>query len=137
MHNCDKYLVSFRVFWGNFNRQWQLHVKTRLAQAVLRLLPRLSLHLRRRWSRTPLLHQGKRLFLFPDYTLSVAKKRAAFTDVKRLLHSCPGVKFGLRFPVTLKITLPGGATHTFEDPATAMDFAKVNLKSCVSSGATV
>ncbi|KAA0718661.1 hypothetical protein E1301_Tti014581 [Triplophysa tibetana] len=23
------------------------------------------------------------------------------------------------------ITLPGGATHTFEDPATAMDFAKV------------
>ncbi|KAA0715464.1 hypothetical protein E1301_Tti019579 [Triplophysa tibetana] len=59
--------------------------------------------------------------------LEVAKKRAAFTDVKRLLHSCPGVKFGLRFPATLKITLPGGATHTFEDPATAMDFAKEEI----------
>ncbi|XDV29300.1 hypothetical protein PO909_032437 [Leuciscus waleckii] len=79
----------------------------------------------RRASEAPLLHQGKRLFLFPDYTSSVAKKRAAFTDVKRLLHSCPGVKFGLRFPATLKITLPGGATHTFEDPATAMDFVKL------------
>lgn len=85
---------------------------------------------------SPILFQGKRLFLFPDYTSSVAKKRAAFTDVKRLLHSCPGVKFGLRFPATLRITLPGGATHTFEDPATAMDFVKVNLKSGVSSGAT-
>lgn len=91
----------------------------------------------RRASEAPLLHQGKKLFLFPDYTSSVAKKRAAFTDVKRLLHSCPGVKFGLRFPASLKITLPGGATHTFEDPATAMDFVKVNLKSGVSSGATV
>lgn len=91
----------------------------------------------RRASEAPLLHQGKKLFLFPDYTSSVAKKRAAFTDVKRLLHSCPGVKFGLRFPATLKIILPGGATHTFEDPATAMDFVKVNLKSGVSSGATV
>ena len=85
---------------------------------------------------SPLLFQGKRLFVFPDYTSSVAKKRAAFTDVKRLLHSCPGVKFGLRFPATLKLTLPGGATHIFEDPATAMDFAKVNLKSGVSAGVT-
>ena len=77
---------------------------------------------------SPLLYQGKRLFLFPDYTSAVAKKRAAFTDVKRLLHSCPGVKFGLRFPATLRITLPGGDTHTFGDPATAMDVVKVNLK---------
>lgn len=91
----------------------------------------------RRASEAPLLHQGKRLFLFPDYTSSVAKKCAAFTDVKRLLHSCPGVKFGLRFPTILKITLPGGATHNFEDPATAMDFVKLNLKSAVSSGATI
>jgi len=84
----------------------------------------------------PLLFQRKRPFLFPDYTSSVAKKHAAFTDVKRLLHSCPGVKFGLRFPVILRITLPGGATRTFEDPATAMDFVKANLKSGVSPGAT-
>ena len=47
---------------------------------------------------SPLLYRGKKLFLFPDYTALVAKKHAAFMEVKRQLRSCPGVKFGLRFP---------------------------------------
>lgn len=85
---------------------------------------------------SPLLYRGKQLF-FSDYTSLVAKKRAAFMDVKRQLHSCPGVKFGLRFPAVLRITLPSGATHTFEDLAPEMDFVKANIKTVVSSGATV
>lgn len=85
-------------------------------------------------SRTsPLLYQGTKLFLFPDYTSAVAKKRAAFSDVNRHLHSCPGVKFGLRFPAILRITLPGGATHTFQDPDVAMNFVKVNNWSVIWS----
>ena len=58
-------------------------------------------------------------------------------EVKRQLRSCPGVKFGLRFPAVLMITLPGGATHTFEDPAAVMDFVKANVKSMVSSEASI
>lgn len=86
---------------------------------------------------SPLLYQGKRLLIFPDYTSSVAKKRAAFVDVKRRLHSCPDVKFGLRFPAVLRISLPDGATHSFEDPVAAMDFVKANIGTGGTSGETV
>lgn len=58
----------------------------------------------------------------------MAKKRAAFTPVKKELHSCPNVKFGLRFPATLQIVLPGGEVHRFEDPNLALDFVRKNVK---------
>lgn len=80
----------------------------------------------------PLLYRGKRIFVFPDYTAAVSRKRAAFQPVKRLLHSCPGVKFGLLFPATLKITLPGGTSHSFEDSELAMDFVNTSIKKGVS-----
>lgn len=62
----------------------------------------------------------------PDYSFSVTKKPAAFMDIMRQLHSCPGVKFGLSVPAVLMITLPSGARHTFEDLAAVMDFVKAN-----------
>ncbi|KAK1879038.1 LINE-1 retrotransposable element ORF1 protein, partial [Dissostichus eleginoides] len=65
---------------------------------------------------SPLLYNGKRISIFPDYTSSVSKKRAAFVPVKRTLHSYPNVKFGVLFPATLKITMPNGTSHRFEDP---------------------
>lgn len=34
-----------------------------------------------------LYYRGKRVFIFPEFTLEVARKRAAFADVKRLLKS--------------------------------------------------
>ncbi|KAJ4933565.1 hypothetical protein JOQ06_030391, partial [Pogonophryne albipinna] len=75
---------------------------------------------------SPLLYNGKRISIFPDYTSSVAKKRAAFVPVKRTLHSYPNVKFGLLFPATLKITMPNGTSHRFEDPTVATDFVNKN-----------
>lgn len=51
-----------------------------------------------------LYYQGKRVFIFPDFAPEVARRRAAFADVKRLLKDIPDVKFGLRFPAYLRIT---------------------------------
>lgn len=76
-------------------------------------------------------YNGKRVFIFPDFTAAVAKKRAAFATVKKALHSCPGVKFGLIFPAILRVTLSNGQLRTFEDPDLAMDFVKDNLKTGV------
>uniref|UniRef100_A0A3Q1FL37 L1 transposable element RRM domain-containing protein n=1 Tax=Acanthochromis polyacanthus TaxID=80966 RepID=A0A3Q1FL37_9TELE len=64
---------------------------------------------------TPLIHNGKRISVFPDCTSAVAKMRAAFTTVKKDLCSCPGVKFGLFYPAVLRITLPDGRVQRFED----------------------
>lgn len=80
---------------------------------------------------SPLLFQGKKLSIFPDYTAAVAKRRAAFGGVKRELWACPGVKFGLMYPALLKITLPGGTTHTFEDPTEASAFVSSKLRKVV------
>lgn len=80
--------------------------------------------LRRAAQLSPLTHDGNKLSIFADYTTAVVRKRAAFRDTKRLLHSCPGVKFGLLFPAVLRITLPNGAVHKFEDPVAALDFIK-------------
>lgn len=88
--------------------------------------------LRRVGETSPLLHLGKRLSIFPDFSPSVAKKRLEFVDAKRLLHTCPGVKFGLYYPAELRVTLPGGALRKFTDPALAMDFINRDLKKSVS-----
>ena len=80
--------------------------------------------LRRAGEAFPLSYQEKRVSIFPDYTTAVAKKRAQFGDAKRLLRHIKGVKFRLLFPALLKITLPDGALHKFEDPSAAVDFIK-------------
>ncbi len=76
---------------------------------------------------SPLLYHHKNRFC-PDYTSSVTKKRAAFMDVIR--QHIPVlflVKFGLRFPVVLMITLPSRTIHSFPDVATAMGRQTLNL----------
>lgn len=87
-----------------------------------------TLILQRAGEASPLLYKGKRISIFPDFTASVAKKRAAFGPVKRSLRSIPGVKYGLFFPATLKITPRDGITHHFDDPSLASDFIDNNLK---------
>lgn len=84
--------------------------------------------LRRAGESSPLLYKDKRISVFPDFTSSVAKKRSAFSAVKRSLRSFPEVKFGLLYPATLKITMPGGTSWRFEDPSLASDFVKKNCK---------
>lgn len=84
---------------------------------------------------SPLLFMGRRISIFPDFTPTVAGKRAAFAKVKKELHSCPNIKFGLLYPATLRITLPGGQTHRFEDPALASVFVEKNIKKVVTPDA--
>uniref|UniRef100_A0AAV2K1Q6 Transposase element L1Md-A101/L1Md-A102/L1Md-A2 n=1 Tax=Knipowitschia caucasica TaxID=637954 RepID=A0AAV2K1Q6_KNICA len=88
--------------------------------------------LRKAGASAPLPYQGKRVSVFPDFTAAVSKKRSAFATVKKGLHSCPGVKFGLFYPAVLRVTLPGGQTHRFEDPALAADFVTKHVKTMVS-----
>lgn len=77
---------------------------------------------------SPLLYNGKRFFIFPDFTSSVAKKRAAFGTVKRSLRAIPGVKYGLFYPATLKITSPDGTSQQFTNREASAHFVEQNLK---------
>ncbi len=81
-----------------------------------------NLILQRTNEASPLLYKGKRIYISPDYTQAVAKKRAAFITIKRKLQSLPSLKYGLQYPAMLRITLPDGTSHRFEDPSKATDF---------------
>lgn len=94
------------------------HVRTEILQKAAEL--------------SPLNTNRKRLSIFADYTTAVAKKRASFRVVKRVLHSCPGVKFGLLFPAVLRITLADGVSHKFTESSAALDFVRKNVKSTAS-----
>lgn len=72
--------------------------------------------LRKAGETSPLTYQGKRIFVFTEYTSSIAKRRAEFGTVKQELHSVRGVKFGLYYPTVLRITLPNVSSHRFQDP---------------------
>ncbi len=54
--------------------------------------------LRRARSRALLKFNRESIAIFPDYTASVAKARAAFTEVRKLLRNRQGVWFGILFP---------------------------------------
>lgn len=56
------------------------------------------------WS-FPLPHNGKMVHIFPDFTLTMAKRRVVFVQVKLELLTCVQLKFGLLYPVTLHITM--------------------------------
>ncbi|RXN02936.1 putative transposase element L1Md-A101/L1Md-A102/L1Md-A2 [Labeo rohita] len=96
------------------------HVRTEILQRAAEL--------------SPLNYDGKRLSIFADYTTAVAKKRSAFRDFKRVLHSCPGVRFGLLFPAVLRITTADGVSHKFVEPSVALDFIRKNVKSTETVG---
>lgn len=76
----------------------------------------------------PLTLHDRSVSIFPDYTATVAKKRATFAEAKRLLRNCENVKFGIQFPAVLHITDGAGQEKRFEDPATAVEYIKKNLK---------
>ena len=58
----------------------------------------------------------------------MAKQSAAFVQVKRELHACANIKFGLRYPATLHITMSSGQTYRFEDPDQALEFVNMDSK---------
>lgn len=61
------------------------------------------------------------LSIFPDYSPATAKKRSAFTTVKRELKR-KGCQIFLQYPATLKVTLKGGETKFFQTPEEASAF---------------
>lgn len=79
--------------------------------------------LRRARTRGQLRFKDAPVMILPDYTASVAKARAAFTGVKRLLRNQQGVHYGLLFPARLRIT-HGEEDLEFVDPDIAMAYVK-------------
>lgn len=79
--------------------------------------------LRRARDRAPLTYNGSRIAIFPDYTSSVAKARAAFTDVRKALRGRQGVRYGLFYPARLRISYKG-EDKDFLDPKKAMEYVQ-------------
>lgn len=58
-------------------------------------------------TRAPPRFNGETVAIFPDYTARVAKARAAFTEVRKLLRNRQNVRFGILFPARLRVTHNG------------------------------
>ncbi len=68
---------------------------------------------------------GDRIRILPDYTQIVMELRAAFNEVRGMLRSCEGVRFGLWYR---EIAVDGGVSKSFKDPKMAKDSIMANLK---------
>ena len=84
--------------------------------------------LRKAMGAGPITHKGKRFYIYPDYSAAVRKKRAAFIEGRGLLRRCAGMKYGLLYPATLKITSPAGEQGSFDDPIKAKHYIETNLR---------
>lgn len=82
--------------------------------------------LRRARTRGPLHFKGTPITIAPDFTISVAKARAEFTGVRRLLRDRPGVRYGLLYPARLRVT-HGEEDVMFVDPDVAMAYVKEKI----------
>lgn len=82
--------------------------------------------LRRARSRAPLSYNGHRVSFFPDYTTSVAKARATFTEVRKALRGIKEARYGLLYPARLRITYHNEEKE-FLDPKLAMDYVRNNI----------
>lgn len=71
----------------------------------------------RRGNWNQLFHQSRKVFIFPDFNSSVAKRRAAFTAVRNGLRE-KSVRFSLKFPARLMIDL-GDEKLQFDCPKEA------------------
>lgn len=71
-------------------------------------------------------YNGNPIAIFPDYTAAVAKARAAFTDVRKMLRGKPGIRYGLLFPARLRIS-HNNEEKEFVDVSKAMDYVKRNI----------
>ena len=73
-----------------------------------------------------LFYEERRVYIFPDFTADVSKRRAAFKEAKELLKDLKGVKFGMRFPATLRITF-AEVENSFTVPAEAISYIEENI----------
>lgn len=77
--------------------------------------------LRRARDTAPLVYNGNRIAIFPDYTPGVAKARAAFTDIRKVLRGRKGVRYGLLYPARVS---HGNEDEEFLDPSKAMEYVQ-------------
>ncbi|KAK7939614.1 hypothetical protein WMY93_002940 [Mugilogobius chulae] len=65
--------------------------------------------------------RGKQLLIFPDYSADLARRRAAFSEVKATLRKQEGVRYGLLYPARLRVSVDG-ETKVFDTPKSVKDF---------------
>lgn len=88
--------------------------------------------LRRARSRGPLRFKEAPIIITSDYTAAVARARAAFSEVRRLLRNRRDVRYGLLFPARLRIS-HGEEDKEFLDANKAMDYVKKKIISATAS----
>ncbi|RXN21014.1 putative transposase element L1Md-A101/L1Md-A102/L1Md-A2 [Labeo rohita] len=76
-----------------------------------------------------LLYKGSRIHFYPDVSVEVAKRRAAFNPIKAQLREA-GIEFGLLFPARLRIT-HNGVRHFFDSPQQATEYIQGALSLAV------
>lgn len=72
-----------------------------------------------------ILYKGHRVKFYKDFCASVAKKRAAFNNVKSLLYK-RGVRFGMIYPAKLRVS-HNGSDYYFDSPEAAERFYHQNF----------
>ncbi|KAF3847177.1 hypothetical protein F7725_020205 [Dissostichus mawsoni] len=69
---------------------------------------------------------GTQIFIFPDYSADLDKRRAAYNEVKAVLRKAD-VRYGLLYPARLRITF-GSETRIFDSPQSAMEYYTTKIK---------
>lgn len=69
----------------------------------------------------PLINNGSRVDILPDYNPGVAKARAAFTDARKALRRWKVVQYSLLFPARLQISYKDEDKEIL-DPQKAMEY---------------
>lgn len=65
--------------------------------------------------------RGEQIFIFPDYSIDLSRRRAAFNGIKKLLQEKDGVRYGLIYPARFRISM-NGETKVFDSPESAKTF---------------
>uniref|UniRef100_H3AI23 L1 transposable element RRM domain-containing protein n=1 Tax=Latimeria chalumnae TaxID=7897 RepID=H3AI23_LATCH len=77
--------------------------------------------LRAAWEQGTLEWKGNKISLFPDLSKELQTQRQRFNPARKILQE-KGVKYGVFYPATMKITI-NGVTSTFSDSVEAQKFA--------------
>lgn len=118
--NLDKDILVDRSHRGMGQNK---HGKPRVIVARLHYYQDCLNVLRRARERAPLRYQGEQISIFPDYTETVAKARAAFNNVRNILRGRRDVRYGILFPARLRISYKGDDKE-FLNPDEAMTYVK-------------
>lgn len=70
-----------------------------------------------------LIYEGDKISVFRDYPVEVAKKRALFTETRRILKNIKNLRYGLLYPATLRVSYEK-KEYFFIKHTEAFEFAK-------------